>query len=214
MRRLPYILAALLMALASAWGQAPRTAPDRGRQEATKAPEKPKSQAEKEADRLAAIGEWGKRTGATPEQIQARIFGPIVAGNAADYDKNRAMAASLNQQAEAAGKDGDAATARKYRALSDLFTECAKENRAFVTAYKGGNMRAAKEALMKLRTYDDRIAQLAGQRVQRSWHALETMVALWGLSEQEAEQWAQQQIFGAPATPGAPNTPPSPQTRR
>lgn len=214
MRRLPYILAVLLMALSSAWGQAPRTAPDRGRPAVTKAPEKPKSQAEREAERLAAIGEWGKKTGASRAQIEARIFGPIVAGNASDYDKNRAMAASLNQQAEAAGKDGNAAAARKYRALSDLFTECAKENRAFVTAYKGGNMRAAKEALMKLRAYDDRIAQLAGQRVARSWHAHETMVALMGLSDQEAEQWVRQQVFGVPATPGAPNTPPPPQPRR
>ncbi len=161
--------------------------------------------------------------GQEDRRLEARIFGPILAGNAADYDKNRAMAASLGQQAEAAGKDGNAVAARKYRALSDLFTECAKENRDFVTAYKAGNMRAAKESLMKLRAYDDRIAQLAGQRVARSWHADETMVALWGLTEREAEQWALQQAGGTPpapggpnppTTPGGPNTTPAPQPRR
>jgi hypothetical protein len=166
---------------------------------------RPKTPAERESARLLSISEWAKKTGATREQVEQRVFAPIIAGNQSDAEKNRDAAISINKKAEETAKAGDAQGAKKLRAISELFAECAKGNQHFLQSYKSGDMKGARDALNRLRALDDRIAEVAGQRVPRSWYAHEYMVATMGMNEAEATRWVEQQFLGRtlPAGPAA-----------
>jgi hypothetical protein len=197
---------AVALALA-AWSQTPAqpggTAAGTGAKPAEET--KPQSPAEREAARLLKISEWARKTGASREQVQAAVFGPIIAGNQADADKNRDAALSFGQRADAAAKAGDAQGAKRLRAVSELFGECSKDNRSFLQAYKNGDMKGARDALIRLRAYDDRIAEIVGQHVPRSWYAHETMVATMGMTGEEIKRGFEQQFLGRtpPSTPGS-----------
>jgi hypothetical protein len=166
---------------------------------------RPKTPAERESARLLSISEWAKKAGASREQVEQRVFAPIVAGNQSDAEKNRDAAISINKKAEETAKAGDAQGARKLRAVSELFAECAKDNQHFLQSYKNGDMKGARDALNRLRALDDRIAELAGQRVPRSWYAHELMVATMGMTGDEIKRGFEQQFLGRtlPTTPAA-----------
>jgi hypothetical protein len=157
---------------------------------------KPQTPPERESARLLSISEWAKKTGASREQVQERVFAPIIAGNQSDAEKNNDAALSIGQKAGEAAKAGDLQGAKKLRTLAELFAECAKDNRHFLQTYKNGDMKGAKEALTRLRAYDDRIAEIAGQRVPRSWYAHELMVATMGLTGDEIKRGFEQQFLG------------------
>lgn len=165
---------------------------------AAKAPalEKPKTPAERESARLLSISEWGKKAGASREQVQERVFAPIIAGNQSDAEKNHDASISIGKKAEETAKSGDVQGAKKLRMLSELFAECAKDNRHFLLSYKNGDMKGARDALTRLRAYDDRIAEVAGQRVPRSWYAHELMVATMGMTGEEIKRGFEQQFLG------------------
>lgn len=162
----------------------------------------PQTAADREAARLLSISAWAKKTGASREQVQERVFAPIIAGNQSDAEKNHDAAVAIGQKADAAAKSGDAQGAKKLRTVAELFAECAKENRHFLSAYKVGDMKGAKDALNRLRVYDERIAETAGQRVPRSWYAHELMVATMGMTGEEIKRGFEQQ-FPGPATAAA-----------
>jgi hypothetical protein len=167
---------------------------------------KPQTPAERESARLLSISQWAKKTGATREQVEQAVFAPIIAGNQSDAEKNRDASVSIGQKADAAAKSGDTQGAKKLRTIAELFAECAKDNMRFLQSYKGGDMKGAKEALTRLRAYDERIAEVAGQRVSRSWYAHELMVATMGMTGEEIKRGFEQQFLGRTlsATPAAP----------
>ena len=62
--------------------------------------------------------------------------------------------------------------------------------------YKNGDMKGVRDALIRLRTYDARIAEIVGQTVPRSWYAHDIMVATLGMTDAEIKQWGAQQSSG------------------
>ena len=157
---------------------------------------KPLTSAQKESARLGAIAAWADKTKASREQVQAAIFAPIIAGNQTDIEYNREAAASIGKKAEAAAKAGDENARKRFRTVAELFTECGNENRRFLGCYKNGDMKGVRDALIRLRTYDARIAEIVGQTVPRSWYAHDIMVATLGMTDAEIKQWGAQQSSG------------------
>lgn len=168
----------------------------------------PQTPAQKEAMRLLRISEWAQKTKASRRDVEARVFAPIVEGIQSDTEKNRTASSSFAEKATAAGKAGDAQAAKKLRLLSDLFGECVREDRHFLSSYRNGDLKSAKDAILRLRACDERIAEVAGQRVPRSWYVHDVTLATMGMSEDEARRWFEQQFERYPSTVEAKRTPP------
>jgi predicted nucleotide-binding protein (sugar kinase/HSP70/actin superfamily) len=130
---------------------------------------------DREIKRISEVMEWARKTNASETETTKRILGPIIVGNQKDAERNGKMAEQFRELAAQAKKDRQEAVAKKYMTVAALFKECANENQRFLKGLQQGDASTVKDSLKRLRAYDDRIEEITGKRIERSWYMLEEM---------------------------------------
>lgn len=125
---------------------------------------------QKESKRLEKVMVWAKETNPTQAELQAKIYEPVVTGCRKEYDRNLKGVDHYSKLAqEAAEKNPNSDSAKKYRDLAKAYHTLASANASIVKALDKGDGAALEKAFADYKKAEQVIIDETGKAPSRDW---------------------------------------------